>query len=170
MIFETERCIIKPISTDDKPDLFSMCDDINVWQYLGGSNTAEYHRKHIENLEALLSSVSNTDLSRWIIRNKINNVFLGYLCLDNHHDSDDDIQLSYMLLSNCWGNGYASEAAREIIRHAFNERKLNRLFAETQSANLASCKLLEKLGFYKIKELIRFNAEQTLYAIDNPAL
>ena len=165
MIFETERCIIKTINADDKPDLFSMCDDINVWTYLGGINTAEWHRKNVENLENIDPMLLS---NRWTLRNKANNIFLGYLSLDTYYDSDDDIQLSYMLISSQWGNGYASEAAREIIRYAFNERKLNKLFAETQSANLVSCKLLEKLGFYKVKELIRFDAEQTLYAVDNP--
>ena len=167
MIFETERLIIKPIDIKDKPDLFSMCEDLNVWTYLGGFNTANFNRKNIENLENLESRLP--DFNRWIIRNKTNNIFLGYLVLGTHHDGDD-IELSYLLLSKYWGNGYALEAAREIIRYAFNERKLNRLVAETQSANLVSCKLLEKLGFRKVKELTRFNAEQSLYALDNTAV
>ena len=164
MAFETKRCIIKPISLDDKQDLFSMCDDIDVWKYLGGTNTANFHRTNIENLEKHLP-----DPNRWTIRNKSDNTFLGYLSLGTHHDGEDT-ELSYMLLSKYWGNGYASEVAREAIQYVFKLRGLKRLVAETQSANLASCKLLEKLGFYKLKELTRFNAEQTLYAIENPAI
>jgi len=162
MTFETERCFIKPICSNDKQDLFSMCDDTDVWNYLGGSSTANFHRANIENLEKHLP-----DPKRWIIRDKKDNSFLGYLSLGSHHDGEDT-ELSYLLLSKYWGNGYASEAASEIVRYVFNERKLKRLVAETQSANLVSCKLLEKLGFYKLKVLTRFNAEQTLYAIDNP--
>ncbi len=165
MIFETERCVISPINPNDKLDLFSMCDDINVWQYLGGVSTAERHRKNIQHLENLAPEFCS---SRWTIRNKTNNLFLGYTSLDTHHDGDD-MELSYMLLSNHWGNGYATEAAREIIRYAFNEKRLDRLVAEAQSVNLGSRHVLEKLGFYKIKELTRFNAEQTLYALDNPS-
>ena len=171
MIFKTERCIIKQVNTDDKQDLFSMCDDPNVWQYLGGNSTAEHHRKNIENMEHLLANADLTELTRWAIRSKVDSAFLGCVFLNKHHDGND-VELSYMLLSEHWGNGYASEAASEIIRYAFDEngKKLNRLVAETQSANLVSRKLLEKLGFQKIKELTRFDAEQTLYALDNPAL
>jgi len=161
-MLETKRCIIKPISSNDKQGLFSMCDDADIWNYLGGSSTANSHRTNIENLEKHLP-----DPNRWTIRDKKDDTFLGYLSLGTHHDGEDT-ELSYLLLSKYWGNGYASEVASEIVRYVFNERKLNRLVAETQSANLASCKLLEKLGFYKLKELTRFNAEQTLYAIDNP--
>jgi len=164
MIFETERCNIKPICSDDKNDLFSMCDDADVWRYLGGSGTASLHRTNIENLEKHLP-----DPNRWTIRDKVNDTFIGYLSLGVHHDGDDT-ELSYLLLSKHWGNGYATEVAREIIRRVFQERKLGRLVAETQSANIISCKLLEKLGFCKLKELTRFNARQSLYAIDNPAL
>lgn len=166
MIFETERCIVNPICCDDKRDLISMCGDINVWEYLGGANTAVAQRRKIENHEKLPPEQLE---NQWIIRNKADNTFMGYLSLNTHHDGDD-IELSYMLLSKYWGSGYASEVAGEFIRYAFNERKLNRLVAETQSANIASCKLLEKLGFHKLKELIRFDAKQTLYALDNPVL
>jgi predicted HD superfamily hydrolase involved in NAD metabolism len=162
MTFETERCIIKPISSSDKQDLFSMCDDIDVWNYLGGSNTANFHRTNTENLEKHLP-----DPNRWTIRDKKDNAFFGYLSLGTHHDGEDT-ELSYLLLSKYWGNGYASEVVSEMVRYVFSERKLKRLVAETQSANLVSCRLLEKLGFYKLKELTRFNAEQSLYAIDNP--
>ena len=64
-MLETKRCIIKPISSDDKQGLFSMCDDVDIWNYLGGSNTANFHRTNIENLEKHLP-----DPNRWIIRDK----------------------------------------------------------------------------------------------------
>ncbi len=163
MIFETERCIIKTITLDDKQDLFSLSNDINVWKYLGGEATAQWHRNNIENLENLPQEFFTT---RWIIRNKINNNFLGYTSMDTHHDGEY-MELSYILLSDYWGYGYATEVANKIIRYAFNEKGFDKLLAEAQSANLASRHVLEKLGFYKIKELTRFNAEQTLYALEN---
>lgn len=160
MIFITERCIVTLINSNDKTDLFSLCDDIRVWEYLGGISTAEWNRKNIE------SFTSGEVFDRWIIRDKANNTFIGYISLGTHHDGDD-VELSYMLLSKHWGNGYATEVAHEIIQHLFKERNLDRIVAETQSANLGSRNVLEKLGFHKVKELTRFNAKQTLYALNN---
>ena len=160
MIFKTERCFIKPIDVGDKTDLLRLCDDSDVWKYLGGQGTAEHNRKNIE----YIGKTNITD--RWVVRSKTDNTFLGEISLTPHHDGDD-IEISYLFLSDHWGKGYASETVRAVIQFAFNEKKLNRLVAETQSANFISCKLLEKLGFHQIKKLIRFNTEQILWAIDN---
>ena len=163
MVFETERCLIKPLNSDDKSDLLRLCNDSDVWKYLGGQETAEHNRNSIE----YIGKIPVTD--RWAVRNKTDNSFLGEISLTPHHDGDD-IEISYLFLSEHWNKGYASEAVSVIIQFAFNEKKLDRLVAETQSVNLTSCKVLEKLGFYKVKKLERFNAEQTLYVIDNPTV
>ena len=162
MILETNRCTIKPVGIEDKTDLHRLCDDPNVWQYLGGQATAEHNRKNID----YIGKVPITD--RWVVRGKADDSFLGAISLIPHH-AGDDLEVSYLFLSKHWGKGYASEVVTAVIHYAFSEKKINRLLAETQSANLASCRMLEKLGFHKIKNLVRFEAEQALYAIDNPA-
>ena len=162
MLLETDRCLIRPSNFDDKTVLLRLCDDRDVWKYLGGLSTAEHFRKNIEN-----QILSDHNRLHCTIRDKVDNLFLGYISLTPHHDGIDT-ELSYMILSAHWGKGYASEAASEIICYAFTKKLLTRLVAETQSANLASCKMLEKLGFYQLKKIIRFNAEQIIWVIDNP--
>ena len=161
MLIETERCHIKLMKRKDKTDLYRLCDDANVWMFLGGQGTANHNRKRIKFIGFL--PIRN----RWTVRHKANNSFLGEISLTPHHDGND-IEISYLFLSEHWGGGYASEAVKAVIHHVFCNKKLKRLVAETQSANLTSRKVLEKLGFQKIKTLTRFNAEQTLYVINNP--
>ena len=93
-----------PIDTDEK------LKEQNI-----GEDIFSSYSKNIENLENLPSEFFAT---RWIIRNKANNNFLGYTSMDTHHDGEY-MELSYMLLSECWGYGYATEVANEIIRYAF---------------------------------------------------
>ncbi|MCL2406956.1 MAG: GNAT family N-acetyltransferase [Defluviitaleaceae bacterium] len=159
MIFETDRCIITPIQLSDKSDLLTACDDPNIWVHLGGEPTAAFMKATVKKLEQLLP-----DPNRFSLRNKESGEFIGYLSFQTHHDGEYK-ELSYMLLSKHWGNGYATEAASEMLRYAFKELKLPKLLAETQKANTSSRKVLEKLGFQLEKELVRFGAEQTLYAI-----
>ena len=45
-----------------------------------------------------------------------------------------------------WGNGYATEAARAVVRHGFEQFKLNRIFASHFKDNDASGKILRKIG------------------------
>jgi RimJ/RimL family protein N-acetyltransferase len=45
-----------------------------------------------------------------------------------------------------WGQGYATEAAREMLRFAFGELKAHRVMASCHADNLASARVMEKLG------------------------
>jgi ribosomal-protein-alanine N-acetyltransferase len=56
-------------------------------------------------------------------------------------------ELGYGLMKSCWGKGLGTEAAREILRFAIEELKQTRFFACHYINNLASGKILEKLGF-----------------------
>lgn len=54
--------------------------------------------------------------------------------------------LGYELDPRCWGNGYATEAARQMVRFAFTELRLQRVWATCVAENLASARVLERLG------------------------
>jgi len=56
-------------------------------------------------------------------------------------------EFGYWLARSRWGKGYASEAARLVIDHAFQGLKVDALHANPIADNRASCHLLEKLGF-----------------------
>jgi ribosomal-protein-alanine N-acetyltransferase len=76
-------------------------------------------------------------------------------------------EISYEFLPQSWGNGYAFEVIRQLLMYALHELKLGRVIAETQTANVSSCRLLEKVGMKVEATLQRYGAEQALYGIDN---
>ncbi|MBW3634627.1 MAG: GNAT family N-acetyltransferase [Chloroflexi bacterium] len=45
-----------------------------------------------------------------------------------------------------WGRGYATEAARGLVDFGFRELRLHRIWADCDPANVASSRVLEKLG------------------------
>jgi RimJ/RimL family protein N-acetyltransferase len=57
--------------------------------------------------------------------------------------------LGYCFGDAAWGHGYATEAARVLLRWAFETLDLNRVQAETDTRNVASARVLEKLGFVR---------------------
>ncbi|GKU80486.1 hypothetical protein L3i20_v248830 [Paenibacillus sp. L3-i20] len=79
---------------------------------------------------------SNTDSFFLVIRLKSNNEFIGIVSLDNHIDGINT-EISYELLPE-WG---------------------------TQTANLSSCKLLERVGMKLEQTVLRYGAEQEIYII-----
>jgi RimJ/RimL family protein N-acetyltransferase len=56
-------------------------------------------------------------------------------------------ELGYMVVPGEWGNGYATDALRELCGYAFEERRLNKLTANAYETNPASRRVLEKVGF-----------------------
>ncbi len=64
-----------------------------------------------------------------------------YLEEQNQH-----AELGYWLGVPYWGKGYATEAAREMLRYGFEDLQLHRIFASHFKHNPASGRILRKLG------------------------
>jgi RimJ/RimL family protein N-acetyltransferase len=76
--------------------------------------------------------------------------------------NDPDLReanIGYELDPEFWGQGYASEAARAILRFGFEELGMHRVWAECVADNAGSVRVLEKLGMRReahFRELQRF--------------
>lgn len=136
--------------------------NMEVRRYLGGPVD---ERGFEAGFAAKLSS--DTNQLYWIIRQASDNEFMGSVSLDLHHDGVNT-EVSYQLLPKWWGRGYATEVVQRIVKYAFEDLGLAKVVAETQIANKASCRLLEKSGMQLEQTVERFGAEQAIFSIINP--
>ncbi|RJF73814.1 N-acetyltransferase [Deinococcus cavernae] len=58
-----------------------------------------------------------------------------------------EVEIGYGLIPAAWGQGYATEAVAELVRHLHTWPDVRTLTAETSVTNLASERVLQKLGF-----------------------
>jgi len=72
---------------------------------------------------------------------------IGGISLRNINLPDSNAETGYMLGRKFWGRGYASEALQLVLRFAFVELDLHRVYAVVQETNKASIKMLERAGF-----------------------
>jgi [ribosomal protein S5]-alanine N-acetyltransferase len=135
-----------------------------VRKFLGGIRQED---SIVEILDEMLISSDNSFY--WVVREKNTGDFIGLVSLDPHHDGFF-LEISYQLLPNWWGEGYATEVVQMIINFAFNKLNLPKVVAETQTANTTSCRLLERLGMKLENTIIRFGAEQAIYSIKQSKL
>lgn len=63
------------------------------------------------------------------------------------------VQAGWTLAERFWGKGYATEAARAVISHAFRERDLPVLWAQTSDSNAGSSRVMARLGFSRRADL-----------------
>lgn len=156
-MIQTHRCDLTDLQPVDLEPLVHLHTDPEVMRYLGGPRDENAIRNHLTNL---LETGSTNPI--WAIRPIDAETFIGMVTLTPHHDGEDT-EVSYLLLPEWWGQGYATEAVRAIIDHGLVTLGLPRLIAETQTANEPSIRLLERLGMVLDRKVERFDAEQSIY-------
>lgn len=159
MSIETNRCKITKMQKSDYENMKKLYFDEDVRRFLGGVPSQEIFES---NFNGMLSC--EDDLFYWVVQLKDNNEFIGLVSLDKYHDGLNT-EISYQFIPKWWGQGYGEEVIRKVIDYAFDELKLKKLVAETQSANKNSCKLLKKVGMTLEGIVMRFGAEQSIFSI-----
>lgn len=86
--------------------------------------------------------------------------FVGWWILEpperpDQGPADGQGELGYRLLRRYWRQGLASEGARELIRHGFEDLGLTRIFAETMAVNRASRATMESIGMTHVRTFHR---------------
>lgn len=56
------------------------------------------------------------------------------------------VEIGWRLCAECWGRGLATEGASAVVRHAFEELKLDAIVSFTVPANVRSRRVMEKIG------------------------
>ena len=71
----------------------------------------------------------------------------------NHWWGEGSAELGYWVAEEYQGNGYATEACKLLVNRAFADLDIKQIFATYKQENLASKRVLEKLGFKYYNEL-----------------
>jgi ribosomal-protein-alanine N-acetyltransferase len=79
--------------------------------------------------------------------------FIGFVSLNEESRNDcRAFNLGYIFNSDYHGKGYATEACRAAVDHAFGRLEADTVLTGTAAKNRASCRLLERLGFKRTAE------------------
>lgn len=144
---ETDRLILRPFTLDDATRVQELAGNKDVAKTTLGI-------PHPYSLEAAKSWIKNHPR---MIRNgtypfaivlKTESVIVGTMTI-RVNEAHKKGELAYWVGKEYWGNGYATEAAKEIVRHSFEDLNLNRVWAMAMSKNPASIKVMERVGMKK---------------------
>jgi [ribosomal protein S5]-alanine N-acetyltransferase len=138
---ETARLILREFSESDIAELVPLIGAHEV-----AATTLRiphpYEEKHAREF---LASVSKENELRLAIRLRSNGRLCGGMGL--HPEMQHRrAEIGYWIGVPFWGNGYATEAAREVVRYGFERLNLNRIFASHFKGNEKSGRVLEKIG------------------------
>jgi ribosomal-protein-alanine N-acetyltransferase len=81
-------------------------------------------------------------------------------------DGTGEIEIGWWLARRHWGAGIATEAAREVMRDAFERVGLERIVAIARAENAASLRVMEKIGMTYEREHVHRGVPVVMWGID----
>lgn len=153
-VIETERLILREVQSGDVKAVFDCwMQDEEVSRYMWWKASTDI-REAQSFVEAELSRIEDDRWYRWIIIEKAAGEIIG-TCLVFYHDEEEHWDVSYNLGRRFWGNGYATEAMRAVMRFAETELDMRECITTYAKVNHGSAGVLHKLGF-KDEKSIRY--------------
>src|SRR4030043_204893 len=150
---ETERLTVRNFNASDWKALQHM---INQYQSSGYAAYDHQWPTSDEEIRKITEWFAGGD-SYLAICLKDTGQFVGFVSLvKEQHDDSGELNLGYIFNFDYHGRGYATEACRAVIGHAFNRLQAKMVVAATAAVNRPSCQLLKRLGFKQRAESIGF--------------
>ncbi len=147
MRIETPRLIIRDFVAADAADLYEILGDAETMKY----SEPEYD---FEKTKSFLNSFCIERRAAVASEHRASGKMIGYILFNEFEEGEYEI--GWFINRGFWRQGYAYEASRAVIAHAFAELKACKIFAETIDTG-KSVGLMEKLGM-KLEKIHRNEA------------
>ena len=143
MIFTTERLLVRELGLEDYERFHLLQSSPDVMRYTG--SLPQNKKESLQDLQRLIEgyNAQESTFLVWGIFDKETTNFIGTCALVDYEQKENWLEIGYRLLPTYWKKGYGSEITLGLIEHAFNDRKVEGIFAETDELNVASVKILE---------------------------
>ncbi|MBQ7707438.1 MAG: GNAT family N-acetyltransferase [Lachnospiraceae bacterium] len=146
MIMETERLILRRWKESDAEDLYKYASNPDVGPIAGWPA----HKSIEESLDVIQNVFNGKEAYAICLKSDGKAIGAIELKLNGHTDmtdKDDECELGYWIGKPFWGQGLVPEAAGEIIRHAFEDCNMSKIWCGYYEGNNKSKRVQEKCGF-----------------------
>ena len=155
---ETDRTRLRTFADRDKPAIHRLLTDPEVRRYLGGPAEAAQ-------VEAARTASVGERWGVFCIADRITDEVFGGCSFGRWRGV---LELSYELLPEIWGRGLAIESVGAALEWVWANTDDDEVVAVTQTANVRSLSLLDRLGFVAEAEFEEFGAAQSQLRLRRP--
>lgn len=150
MILKTKRLILRQFKEDDAENLYKYAKDPEIGPLAGW-----LPHKSVDESKKVINEILSKPESHAICL-KTDNKVIGAIGLKlegqtNMATKDGECELGYWLGRPFWGQGIVPEAAKELIRHAFEDLSMDAIWCGYYDGNIKSKRVQEKLGFEYVR-------------------
>ena len=151
-MIDTARLILRSWRDADVDPFHAICSDPLVMAMLGPVMSREQVATRIGQMQAMQQELGHCF---WAVERRDDARLIGW-CGVIRGDAgpvDGKAELGWRLASDCWGQGYASEAARGALAWTFAHLPDDAAWAITSVENRASRAVMDRLGMVYLPEL-----------------
>ena len=145
-MLETKRLILRRWEESDAESLYEYAKDPDVGPIAGWPP----HKSVAESLDVIRNVFNGAEAYAICLKSDGKAIGAIELKLNGHTDlteRDDECELGYWLGKSFWGQGIMPEAVREILRHAFEDLRMQKVWCAYYDGNTKSKRVQEKCGF-----------------------
>ncbi|MDQ2747507.1 MAG: GNAT family N-acetyltransferase [Acidobacteriota bacterium] len=142
-MFETERLFLRPMNDGDVDAIYVLRNDAEMMRYI---REPQNSRADVANWVNLVSSRWQTErIGLCAVLDRASNQLIGWCGLWRLPESGE-IEVGYAIAVDFQSKGLASEAAARCLKYGFEELNLDKIVAVARPENVASCRVMEKIG------------------------
>ncbi len=140
---ETDRLILRMWTKKDAPALFDYAKDPDV-----GPNAGWKPHANTGESRMIIDQLFRCNMT-WAIVEKETGIVVGSIGFeeDKYRPNIRSKEMGYSLAKSRWGKGYMTEAAKRLVRYAFDKLNLDVLMIRTSDTNMRSQRVIDKCGF-----------------------
>jgi RimJ/RimL family protein N-acetyltransferase len=151
----TERLLLRPFAASDFDAVLATRSDPAVVRWLYDEPAyGEDVRKLLERRSAMLAIAREGDGLGLVLEHRTTGEYVGDCNLQLVSERHSLAELGFIVAPPHQGQGYATEAARELLRIAFAELRVHRVIGRCEARNAASAAVLERLGMRREAHLV----------------
>ncbi|MGS2615038.1 GNAT family N-acetyltransferase [Micromonospora sp. LZ34] len=149
----TARLALRLFTPADADLLVDLDSDPEVMRYLTGGRPTPPEVVRGRTLPAILALYRRPPgLGYWAAVDRATGDFLGWFEFRPVRDGDvREVELGYRLRCSAWGAGLATEGCRALVDKGFAKLGVERVTANTMAVNLASRRVMEKVGLRHVR-------------------
>lgn len=160
---ETCRLQLRHFTPNDVDDLYRIYSQPDLFKYMSNDKPLLW-----EEARAVINSLTENwqqhQFGVWAVVYKKHQELIGH-CGFKFLENTQEIQIGYILLKSYWNIGLGTEAAKASLEYGFEIANLERIVAVAKPENIASRRVMEKVGMKYEKDAYYYNNEVVYYSI-----
>ena len=164
---ETPRLLLRQLTLDDAEDLYRIYSHPDSFKYMSNEKPLLWEQTRTL-IDSFTEHWQRHKFGVWAVVYKPNQKLIGH-CGFKFLENTPEVQIGYLLLKSFWGIGLGTEAASAALRYGFEVAQLKRIVAIAKPENIASRRVMEKIGMKYEKEAYYYDNDVVYYSISQEA-